>query len=90
MMKPMTKAPHQLAAAPEIANGVRGRATLEAVQPTSLVVHNRPELRMQLRLQLPGRPPYLITHKEVVPANVCSMIRRPTPFSTAAPRFSRV
>src|SRR5205814_10665011 len=41
------------------ANGGRGRATLEAVQPTTLGVHKRPELRMQLSLQLAGRRPHL-------------------------------
>jgi hypothetical protein len=55
-------------------SGTAGSATVEEVQPTGVVVHKRPELAMQLRLHLPGKPPYLITHKEVVPKEVAETL----------------
>ncbi|MFL5766430.1 MAG: hypothetical protein ACJ758_01125 [Actinomycetota bacterium] len=54
--------------------GITGNATIEAVQPTGVVVHKQPQLAIQLRLHLPGKPPYLITHKEVVPQEVAGTL----------------
>jgi len=54
--------------------GVAGSATIEAVQATGVVVHKQPQLAMQLRLSLPGKPPYLITHKETVPKEVAETL----------------
>jgi hypothetical protein len=55
-------------------SGISGSATVEAVQPTGVVVHKQPLLAMQLRLHLPGKPPYLITHKEVVPKEIAETL----------------
>jgi hypothetical protein len=55
-------------------SGISGSATVEAVQPTGVVVHRQPQLAMQLRLHLPGKPPYLITHKEVVPKEIAETL----------------
>jgi len=55
-------------------SGISGSATVEAVQPTGVVVHKQPQLAMQLRLHLSGKPPYLITHKEVVPKEIAETL----------------
>src|SRR4051812_4819814 len=55
-------------------SGISGSATIESLQATGVVVHKQPQLAMQLRLNLPGKPPYLITHKEVVPKEVADTL----------------
>lgn len=55
-------------------SGISGSATVEAVQPTGVVVRKQAQLAMQLRLHLPGKPPYLITHKEVVPKEIAETL----------------
>jgi hypothetical protein len=55
-------------------SGIAGTATIEAVQQTGVVVLKQPQLAMQLRLHLPDRPPYLITHKEVVSKEVAETL----------------
>jgi len=55
-------------------SGISGSATVEAVQPTGVVVRKDPQLAMQLRLHIPGQPPYLITHKEVVPEEIAETL----------------
>jgi hypothetical protein len=55
-------------------SGISGSATIESVQPTGVVVHKQPQLAMKLRLHLPDRPPYLITHTEVVPKEVAGTL----------------
>jgi hypothetical protein len=49
-------------------DGVPARATITAIEPTGTVRHKNPEMKMQLRLEIPGQPPYLVNKTDIVPA----------------------
>ena len=50
--------------------GVVGSATITALQATGVIVKKDPEVALQLRLVLPGKPAYLVTKTEVIPQAV--------------------
>lgn len=50
-----------------MSEGLRGFATILEAEGTGIAVNHRPQLRMRLRVELPGRAPYEIDHREVVP-----------------------
>jgi hypothetical protein len=64
------------------ASGVPGTATIESVQRTGNIVRHEPQIQMQLRLHVPGRPPYLITHREIVPREVAETLSAGTSLRT--------
>lgn len=47
--------------------GLRGQATIEAVEPTGQTIRKQPEMRFRLRLRLPGHPDYVVTETSLVP-----------------------
>lgn len=46
--------------------GIRGTATIMAIQPTGESVRKKSEVDLQLRSTLPGHPPYLITKTDLI------------------------
>ncbi len=62
-----------------IAQGLAGQATVVEAAETGMYVNERPMVKLTLNVMLPGRPPYTIEHREVVPLIALGMI---TPGST--------
>lgn len=55
-------------------SGVHAKATITSISPTGTTRHGRPEMKMQLRLEVPAKPPYLITKTDVVPADAVDQL----------------
>jgi hypothetical protein len=49
------------------ARGTHAKATITAISPTGTSRHGRQEIRLQLRLEVPGKPPYLTNKTDMVP-----------------------
>lgn len=47
--------------------GLRGTARIVWVQSTNVMVNRRPQVRLGLQVQLPGKAPYAFEHVEVLP-----------------------
>lgn len=47
--------------------GLRGMAEVIEVEPTGVMVNYRPQVRLRLRVLLPGKPPYEVEHREILP-----------------------
>lgn len=50
-----------------LATGLAGTATISSVRQTSMMVNNQPVLAFELLVQVPGRPPYTATLRELIP-----------------------
>lgn len=46
--------------------GLVGQATIQALRDTGVQVNNMPQLEFDLQVELEGREPYLVTHRQVV------------------------
>jgi hypothetical protein len=55
--------------------GMTGLATVLHVADTGVVMSDRPIVRMQLRVELPGRAPYDVTASAVVPPAAVGLVR---------------
>ena len=47
--------------------GIAGQATIQALRDTGKLVNNMPELEFDMEVQIEGREPYTVTHRQVVP-----------------------
>lgn len=47
--------------------GLRGTAKIVWVQSTNVMINRRPQVRLGLQVQLPGKAPYALEHLEVLP-----------------------
>lgn len=54
--------------------GIPGQARIESLAETGMLINNRPMVRMTLYVTVPGRAPYTLEHKEVVPLIALGMI----------------
>lgn len=50
-----------------LATGLAGTATIASVRQTSMMVNNQPVLAFELLVQVPGRPQYTATLRELIP-----------------------
>lgn len=57
-----------------IATGVSGTARIEGVTQTGVTVNEQPQVELQLEVHLPGRDPYLVRQKEIVPISMMSAV----------------
>ena len=48
------------------AGGIAGTATLNSLADTGVMINNAPVLEMDLMVNVPGRAPYNVKHKQVV------------------------
>ena len=58
-----------------LTTGLVGRAEIVSASQTSMYVNEQPVVQMQLNVMLPGRPPYQVSHREVVPLLALAMIQ---------------
>jgi hypothetical protein len=64
-----------------IEQGIAGQATVMSAAETGMYVNERPMVRLTLNVSVPGRLPYTVEHREVIPFIALGMI---TPGSTLA------
>lgn len=62
-------------------SGVHAKATITAISPTGTTRHGRAEMKMQLRLEVPGKPPYLIWKTDMVPSETVAQLTVGRPIS---------
>ncbi|MEA2623801.1 MAG: hypothetical protein QOH61_2711, partial [Chloroflexota bacterium] len=62
-----------------IRQGIPGQATILSLAETGMLINDRPVARMTMNVVVPGRPPYVIEHREAVPLIALGMV---TPGST--------
>jgi hypothetical protein len=62
-----------------IAQGLPGMATISSAAETGVYINERPMIKLTMTVQVPGRPPYTVEHREVIPLVALGMI---TPGST--------
>lgn len=48
------------------ANGIKGHATILATEQTGVFINENPQVRFKLQVEIPGRPPFEVLHKQVV------------------------
>jgi hypothetical protein len=57
-----------------LAEGVPGTASIISVSDTGVYINERPMAKMELQVNVPGRPPYVVEHNEVIPFVALGMI----------------
>ena len=62
-------------------SGVHAKATITAIEPTGTTRHGRTEMKMQLRLEVPGKPPYLIWKTDMAPSEAVAQLTVGRPIS---------
>lgn len=58
-----------------LATGIPGSATIVGLDSTSMYVNNQPVAKLTLNVQLPGRAPYTVEKREVIPLLALGMIQ---------------
>jgi hypothetical protein len=48
-------------------SGIVGQATIQGMRDVGVVVNEMPLIEMNLRVELPDRDPYDVTHRQVMP-----------------------
>jgi hypothetical protein len=51
---------------PRIAHGLTGRGVIQRITDTGAIRDDNPVVELVLTIELPGREPYLATHRQVV------------------------
>lgn len=49
-----------------IEKGLKGHATILATEQTGVFINENPQVQFRLQVEIPGRPPYEVQHKQVV------------------------
>ncbi len=62
-----------------IEQGMPGMATISSAAETGVYINERPMIKLTMTVQVPGRAPYTVEHREVIPLVALGMI---TPGST--------
>ena len=62
-------------------SGVHAKATITAIAPAGEMRHGRTEVEMQLRLEVPGKPPYLISKTDMAPSDIVDQLTVGRPIS---------
>ena len=47
-------------------NGVKGQGTIISMRDTAVSINNDPEVEFEIAVQLPDRPAYRVTHRQVI------------------------
>lgn len=56
-------------------SGVVGQATIVAMRDTGTMVNNMPQIEMDLQVQVPGKDPYPVTHRQVMAHSSLGMMQ---------------
>jgi len=63
------------------ATGVAGQATITGLTQTGVYVNRNPQVAMDLMVNVPGRAPYPVQHREFVPMIVLGRLTNGAPLS---------
>ncbi len=49
--------------------GVAATGTILAIEGTGTRINNQPQMKLRMRIETPGQPPFLVEHREVIPTH---------------------